>query len=51
MAGLRRPPSSGKKCSRELKGLANSINYEARHSKEAKGKSKAQEGGAIVVYQ
>ena len=50
-ASLQRPPSSGKKGSRELKGLASSTNYEARHSKEAKGKGKVQEGGAVVVYQ
>ena len=50
-ASLQRPPSSGKKGSRELKGLASSINYEARHSKEVKGKGKVQEGGAVVVYQ
>ena len=48
LADLRRPPSSGRKCSRELKGLGSSINYEGRHSREAKGKGKAQ-GGAVVV--
>ncbi len=50
LADLRRPPSSGRKCNRELKGLGSSINYEGRHSREAKGKGKAQ-GGAVVVYQ
>uniref|UniRef100_A0A2N9GEX2 Reverse transcriptase domain-containing protein n=1 Tax=Fagus sylvatica TaxID=28930 RepID=A0A2N9GEX2_FAGSY len=40
-AGLvdsRRPSSSGRKGSRELKGLISSINYESRDSREAKGK-------------
>uniref|UniRef100_A0A2N9H040 Uncharacterized protein n=1 Tax=Fagus sylvatica TaxID=28930 RepID=A0A2N9H040_FAGSY len=34
----RRPSSSGRKGSRELKGLVSSINYESRESREAKGK-------------
>uniref|UniRef100_A0A2N9FZM9 Reverse transcriptase domain-containing protein n=1 Tax=Fagus sylvatica TaxID=28930 RepID=A0A2N9FZM9_FAGSY len=41
-AGLvdsRRPSSSGRKGSRELKGLISSVNYESRDSKEAKGKA------------
>jgi hypothetical protein len=46
----RRPSSSGRKCSRELKGLASSINYEAKASREAKGKGKIQ-GGDVIVYQ
>uniref|UniRef100_A0A2N9IUI4 Reverse transcriptase domain-containing protein n=1 Tax=Fagus sylvatica TaxID=28930 RepID=A0A2N9IUI4_FAGSY len=40
-AGLvdsQRPSSSGRKGSRELKGLISSINYESRDSREAKGK-------------
>ena len=48
MVGIRRHTSLGKKCSRELKGLVSSVNYEARHSKEAKGKGKAS-GGDVVV--
>uniref|UniRef100_A0A2N9HT72 Reverse transcriptase zinc-binding domain-containing protein n=1 Tax=Fagus sylvatica TaxID=28930 RepID=A0A2N9HT72_FAGSY len=42
-AGLvdsRRPSSSGRKDSRELKGLISSINYESRDSREAKGKER-----------
>ena len=31
-----RPSSSGRKCCRELKGLVNSINYNAKNSREAK---------------
>ena len=50
LANSRRPPSSGRKCSRELKGLGSSINYEGRYSREVKGKGKTQ-GGAVVVYQ
>jgi hypothetical protein len=52
-AGLvdsRRPSSSGRKGSRELKGLVSSINYESRESREAKGKGKIQ-GGDMVLYQ
>jgi hypothetical protein len=45
MVGIRKPISSGNKCSRELKRLVSSINYEARHSKEAKGKGKIPGGG------
>jgi hypothetical protein len=44
-----RPASSGRKGCRELKGLVSSVNYEARISREAKGKGKAQ-GGDVVVY-
>ena len=48
----RRPSSSRRKCSRELKGLASSINYEAKASREAKGKGKIQRGGGdVIVYQ
>ena len=46
----RKPSNSGRKCSRELKGLASSINYEAKASREAKGKGKIQ-GGDVTVYQ
>jgi hypothetical protein len=46
----RRPSSSGRKCYRELKGLVNSINYDAKNSREAKGKAKVQ-GGYMMVYQ
>ena len=46
----RRPSSSGRKGSRELKGLVTSINYEARANREAKGKGKVQ-GGDVMVYQ
>jgi hypothetical protein len=46
----RRPSISGRKGSRELKGLVTSINYEARASREAKGKGKVQ-GGDVMVYQ
>ena len=45
----RRPPSSGRKCIRELKGFGSFINYEGRYSREVKGKFKAQ-GGVVVVY-
>ena len=52
-AGLvdsQRPSSSGRKGSRELKGLISSINYDTRESREAKGKGKIQ-GGDMVLYQ
>jgi hypothetical protein len=42
--------SSGRKGSRELKGLISSINYDTRESREAKGKGKIQ-GGDMVLYQ
>jgi hypothetical protein len=42
--------SSGRKYCRELKGLVSSINYEAKASREAKGKDKVQ-GGDSMVYQ
>jgi hypothetical protein len=48
--GAVRSSSFGRKGSRELKGLASSINYKARISREVKGKGKAQ-GGDVVVYQ
>jgi hypothetical protein len=48
MIGIQKPTNSGKKCSRELKRLVSFVNYEARHSKEAKGKGKIP-GGDIVV--
>jgi hypothetical protein len=46
----RRPSSSGRKYCRELKGLVSSVNYEAKASREAKGKDKVQ-GGDNMVYQ
>jgi hypothetical protein len=48
MAGLQKPMSSGRKGSRELKRLASSINYEARATREDKGKGKIQGGDEIV---
>uniref|UniRef100_A0A2N9GHU0 Uncharacterized protein n=1 Tax=Fagus sylvatica TaxID=28930 RepID=A0A2N9GHU0_FAGSY len=46
-----RPFSSGRKCSRELKGLASSINYEAKASMEAKGKgSNGATGGILLMW-
>jgi hypothetical protein len=50
MVDSRRPSSSGRKGSRELKGLISSVNYESRESREAKGKGKIQ-GGDMVLYQ
>jgi hypothetical protein len=50
LLSTRRPSSSGRKCCRELKGLVSSVNYEAKASREAKGKVKVQ-GGDIMVYQ
>jgi hypothetical protein len=44
-----RPSNSGRKGCKELKGLVSSINYEARISREAKGKGKAQGGGCCGV--
>ena len=44
-----RPSSSRRKGCKELKGLVSSINYEARISREAKGKGKAQGGGCCGV--
>ena len=46
----RRPSSSGRKCCRELKGLVSSVNYDAKNSREAKGKAKVQ-GGDMMVNQ
>jgi hypothetical protein len=40
--------SSGRKGSRELKRLASSINYEARATREDKGKCKVQGGDEMV---
>uniref|UniRef100_A0A2N9FUW6 Reverse transcriptase domain-containing protein n=1 Tax=Fagus sylvatica TaxID=28930 RepID=A0A2N9FUW6_FAGSY len=40
MISSRRPSSSGRKGCRELKGLVSSINYDAKNSREAKGKAK-----------
>jgi hypothetical protein len=48
MATIQKPTSSGRKGSRELKRLASSINYEARETREAKGKGKVQGGDAVV---
>uniref|UniRef100_A0A2N9FU80 Reverse transcriptase domain-containing protein n=1 Tax=Fagus sylvatica TaxID=28930 RepID=A0A2N9FU80_FAGSY len=48
MAGLQKPMSSGRKGSRELKRLASSINYEARATREDKGKGKIQGGDEIA---
>ena len=50
MISSHRPSSSGRKGCKELKGLVSSINYDAKNSKEAKGKAKMQ-GGDIMVYQ
>ena len=50
LLNTRRPSSSGRKGCRELKGLVSSVNYEAKSSREAKGKDKVQ-GGDIMVYQ
>ncbi len=38
------PSSSRRKGCRELKGLVSSINYDAKNSREAKGKAKVQGG-------
>ena len=48
LGGIQKHTSSGKKCSRELKRLVSSVNYEARHSKEAKGKGKLPRGDNVV---
>jgi hypothetical protein len=48
MTGVQKPMSSGRKGTRELKRLASSINYEARATREDKGKGKMQGGVAIV---
>jgi hypothetical protein len=48
MVGTRRTPSSGRKGCRELKGLVSSVNYQARESRERKGKEKVQ-GGVVVL--
>ena len=48
LLSTRRPSSSGRKCCRELKGLVSSVNYEAKASREAKGKDKVQGGGGIL---
>jgi hypothetical protein len=48
MVGIQKPMSSGRKGSRELKRLASSINYEARATREDKGKGKVQGGDEIV---
>jgi hypothetical protein len=48
MTGVQKPMSSGRKGTRELKRLASSINYEARATREDKGKGKMQGGDAIV---
>ena len=50
MVDSQRSSSSGRKGSRELKGLISSVNYESRQSREAKGKGKIQ-GGDMVLYQ
>uniref|UniRef100_A0A2N9I916 Reverse transcriptase domain-containing protein n=1 Tax=Fagus sylvatica TaxID=28930 RepID=A0A2N9I916_FAGSY len=49
MVETRSHTNSGKKCSRELKGLVNLVNYEARHSKEAKGKGSIGASSGILV--
>ena len=49
MISSRRPSSSGRKGCRELKGLVSSINYEAKNSREVKGKAKVQGGGYYGV--
>jgi hypothetical protein len=49
LLSTRRPSSSGRKYCRELKGLVSSMNYEAKASREAKGKDKVQGGDSMVV--
>ena len=48
IVGIQKTTSSGKKCSKELKRLLSSVNYEAQHSKEAKGKGKLPGGDNVV---
>lgn len=49
MIGPQRLSSSGRKCSRELKGLVSSINYEAKNFRG--GKRQGQDTRGHVVYQ
>ena len=44
MISSHKPSSSGRKGCRELKGLVSSINYDAKNSRDAKGKAKVQGG-------
>ncbi len=48
MVGTRRPLSLGRKGCRKLKGLVSSVNYQARDSKEGKGKEKVQRGVVVL---